>query len=586
MANAGSYTIYSQHSNATVTVTNTAELNAAIANLASSGGGTILVDANGGPYNLSAYGVGSANSPVLIKALDPTNLPTFHQISINNSSYISISGIHVDNSNVPYTPTYQSDLQISGSNHIEFVDSMMTSMAHGFLVNANDPNGGGNIALVRNSQDIVFSNNFVSDYMRGATFLEVKGLIFSGNEFTGIQYDGFQAGGLQNAVISNNYMHDFYGSTQTANHSDFMMIWGTNAQSVTTNVQINGNILDTGNGAAYQGIFIGNNSLGQSGPAGQYFQDIRVYDNVVHTAMWHGISVYDTNQLQLYDNTVLWDMDAYTKSSPNSGWTQAQPWIKAANTPGAQVLGNVAGRIDVAGVNASNVASQNFILDYNDPTSPNYYANHIAHLDAGGSNVSDLQFLPSSPLYGAFGSSISSFGSSISSGIVGSGSSATGTGGTTPPLTGGSSTSGIGSMDPTVGGSSSGTSSGADAATQSSVVQSNTSSDTSNGDSGQSTGHVATNDSVTDPQLQHEATQVSGLITKSVGSLIAKIGGSVAQAANSSTGVGAASNASATVLNGATIHDLVSLLSAEAQADLNAVATDTDATAIDPIAIA
>ena len=41
------YTAYSQFANATITVTNTAELNAALTNLSSSGGGTILLDGNG-----------------------------------------------------------------------------------------------------------------------------------------------------------------------------------------------------------------------------------------------------------------------------------------------------------------------------------------------------------------------------------------------------------------------------------------------------------------------------------------------------------------------------------------------------------
>ena len=48
------YTQYSQHANASITVTTNAELKAALANLDSSGGGTILLDANGGPAFLAA----------------------------------------------------------------------------------------------------------------------------------------------------------------------------------------------------------------------------------------------------------------------------------------------------------------------------------------------------------------------------------------------------------------------------------------------------------------------------------------------------------------------------------------------------
>ncbi len=372
------YTAYSGYANATVTVTTTAELNAALANLTGSGGGTILLDANGGPFNISGNGVGDVNNPILIKALDPTNPPLVQNIYLINSSYIAMTDLKVDSTG---TGSTVHDLRISGSDNIEFVGNTMTSNANGYLDGSASVTKGASASLIRDSSDIVFNNNILSNYGAGTTFLEVNGLDYSNNDISGFQYDGFAGGGLQNVTITNNNMHDFWGSVQTINHSDYIMIWGTNAQTVTSNIDISNNIIDTGSLASYQGIFIGNNELGNGGPSGQYFQDIQVYDNVVHTSMWHGIFVGQTQNLEIYNNAVLFNDMSFTKTDPTSAWAQAQPWIMAANSPNAQVYGNISGRVDVNGVR--DYSNNNQLLDYNDPATGQYVDNFVANLTWG-----------------------------------------------------------------------------------------------------------------------------------------------------------------------------------------------------------
>ena len=401
-----SYTSYPQHAAQVITVTNTSELNAALDTLGTSGGGTILLDGNGGPFKIIDKDIGDANNPILIGAADTNNPPVVTEIYLQNASHIAMTDLHIDSSSLSNPLPYH-DVRIYGSDHIDFVGNHMSSIADGFL--GGDPNAvkGGAASLIRDSQDINFSDNFIENYKGGAGFLEVNGLTFDNNEMVGIQHDGFQAGGLQNATINNNYMHDFHGSTQSENHSDFIMIWGTNAKSVTSNIQIAGNVLDTNGGGAYQGIFIGNNQFGGSGPSGQYFQGIEIFDNLVHTSMYHGITVGDAQGVSIYDNTVLFDPESWTQGSGNSPLTQAEPWIMTSNAPNASVTGNVAGHVSIWGNGTG--AGTNFIIDYNDPNSPNYVENHIANLQGtDGLGLSDLSFLPSSSIYGNYGATISS----------------------------------------------------------------------------------------------------------------------------------------------------------------------------------
>ena len=406
MSSQTSYTNYPQHAAQTITVTNTAELNAALNTLDNGGGGTILMDGNGGPFKIIGKDYGDANNPIVIGALDVNNPPVVTEIYLQNASYLTMTDLKVDSSSLS-SPLPYHDVRIYNSDNIEFVNNQMSSTADGFLGGSAPSTKGGSVALIRNSQDINFSGNYIENYTGGVGFLEVDGLKFNDNEMVGIQHDGFQAGGIKNVEINNNYMHDFFGSVQSINHSDFIMIWGTNAQSVTSNVQISGNVLDTNGGGAYQGIFIGNNQFGGSGPSGQYFQGIEVFDNLVSTSMYHGISVGDAQGVSIYDNTVLFDPESWTQGGPNTPLTQAVPWIMTSNAPNASVTGNVAGSVSIGGNGTG--AGTNYILDYTNPNSPNYVENHIANIDGtAGVGLADLQFLPSSPLYGNYGATVSS----------------------------------------------------------------------------------------------------------------------------------------------------------------------------------
>ncbi|MBV1903267.1 MAG: right-handed parallel beta-helix repeat-containing protein [Marinosulfonomonas sp.] len=406
MATTTLYTSYSQHANATITVTTNAELNAALAQLDTGGGGTILLDGNGGPFTISGSNIGDANNPILIKALDPSNLPTVESIDLQNASHIAMTELHVDSSGSAASTGH--DIIINGSDNIELVGNTMTSVADGYLSEAGTSTRGADLAYIRGSQDITFSNNYIADYCKGVTFRDVNGFDFSNNEMVGIQFDGLHGTGWQNATISNNYMHDFYGSTQTLNHSDFIQVYSTNATLVTSNVTISGNILDSGDGAAYQGIFITSQTFGNSGPSGQYYQDIQIFDNLVHTGKWNGIVVGSTMGAEIYDNSVLLSANSYAQSSPTSSWTQGEPWIKTTNTPDAQVYDNIASKITVSN---GDVSSQNYLISFSDPTSTAYFANHFTNLDGSGDlTLDDMSLLASSSLYGTYGSYYSTVG--------------------------------------------------------------------------------------------------------------------------------------------------------------------------------
>ncbi|SMX46474.1 LamG-like jellyroll fold domain-containing protein [Actibacterium lipolyticum] len=405
------YTAYAQHDDATIIVSTSDELNAAVEALTAQGGGTILVDGDGGPYELWAENAGGLDAPILIKAVDATNPPTFHTVSIEASSYLTLTEMRIDSSEVyGIRADYLRDINVAASNNIEIVNNDMSSVADGYLDGTGSAIQGESCALIRDSENITFSHNTLTDYYFGVTVTEVDGLIFSGNELSGIQGDGLRGGGIQNAVISNNYMHDFYGTVQTLNHSDMIQIWGGGAETISANIEISGNILDSANGSGTQSIFIRNENFGESGETGGYYQNIVIHNNVVHNSSAHGISVSDTQGLEIYENTVLWNELSVMVSSPGSAPVSRVPEIRLRNTLDSDIHHNFVGRISV---DETEYVGDNFVVSYTDYTSAMFVHNHVVNLSgAGDLDLRDLRITNDSPANGKYGADASWFSAS------------------------------------------------------------------------------------------------------------------------------------------------------------------------------
>lgn len=403
------YTAYAQHDAASIVVTTTAELSAALKQLAAGSGGTILLDGAGGPYDIIAFHLGSSATPILIGPLDPDVPPVIHEMKLTSSSYIAVTGMYFDGATTPKGP----DIKVNGGRNVEIVGNTMHGTADGFLSEDGTATQGNSLASVRASSNMLFSDNTVSNYLHGFGVLDSTGLIFTNNDVSQLQGDGFRGGGLNNAVISDNHMHDFLGSTQTMNHSDMIQLWGTWTQSPNRDITISGNLLDAGNDAATQGIFIMNEWFSKAGsPAAGYFQNISITDNVVHNAAPNGIAVSHTQGLEITNNTVLWDELATTKTKATSPGKGVAPWIAVSNTPDAKISGNISDRLLVRDKTLvlEDVLQQNLLLSYTDPTSDTYAYDIFVNLGyAGDFDSRDLMLRADSPFYGNFGARSSSY---------------------------------------------------------------------------------------------------------------------------------------------------------------------------------
>ena len=404
-------TSYAEYGNASLTVTNSAELNAAVKQLAGSTGGTITVDPNGGPYNLTLNGVGSSNAPVLIES-GSGGMAHFESLTFVNSSYIAVDGIDVDTSHKTSQLRSDDDLRIERSDHIEIANSNFTGSASGYLDGTGGGTAGNTGAFVLKSQDILIDNNTFTNHFYGIKAVDTVGLIFEDNEITQFQADAFHGGGLQDAQILSNHLHTALGSVQSMVHSDFIQIRGAGTTLQNSNIEIANNLIDSSSGSGAQGIHMG------SGGTSIRSTDISIHDNVIHTALPHGIGVGSIDNLEVYNNTVLWNQATSVVASPGATPNSWDARIIISGSTNTSVHDNIASWIRINGTHDPNGGYQ---IVYDDPNAANYADKHIVNLDGSGNpNSYDLNIDQSSPLYGSFGAAMSSGGTATSSGTLGS----------------------------------------------------------------------------------------------------------------------------------------------------------------------
>lgn len=383
----------------TIVVENSAELVDAMATLAAGGGGTILMKNSGTGYQASLYDTGEGEPPITITSFDPDDPAVIERLMISGRENITIDNVVFDSTaSETVRAPYMRDLEVSYSTEITVKNSTFQSSATSKLTSLESDDVGALMAMVRYTEGFTFEGNNASGYVNGLGVFESKDVAITKNDFSQMQGDGMQFGGVQDVLIEENYMHDFFGSLQSLNHDDMIQFWGTNAVLRTENVIIRGNILDASNGAGSQAIFGGNEMYKTDE---DLFQNIVIENNLIHNGSFHGITMNDTNDLVIRNNTILWNQDAeILTSEENSG--SYTPGIRTSNSQSVSVYGNITPFISLPdGVDTSN----NVIVTYTDKVSENYIETHFVNALVGNNgDLRDLKLLPSSSWVGSFGS--------------------------------------------------------------------------------------------------------------------------------------------------------------------------------------
>ncbi len=375
-------------------VTSQAEFKSVYAELAAGAGGVIKLSTDGGPYTLSHYDVQDeqVDAPVMITSLTPEDPAVLQSVYMRNQENFHLSDLRIEEDSGTLV-TIQ-NVTNSGIYESEFVSDAEGS--GGVTTDAGGAEIGASGADIRQVENFSFVGNELHHLFHGVTFRETVGLTYTGNELHSLQGDGMRLGGVQDALIEDNWFHDFLGSTHAYNHSDFIQIWGKNIWLNNQDITIRSNFLDNSSGPAYQAIFGHNEDYETNG---LLFENIVVENNVLWGSSYHGISLSDTLNMTVSNNTLIFLEDAYTLNSDGSYSSLKSPgWIDVDGI-GALVEKNVGLRILVDGDNAT--------LTHGSSTSTLDQLNQYTNLMVGETgDLRDITLLPDSELNGVYGSSL------------------------------------------------------------------------------------------------------------------------------------------------------------------------------------
>ena len=324
----------------TITVSSSKDLTDAYKELSAGGGGTILVEQ--GDERIGVELKKGGDGYVSIRSADSADPVELHWISINDASNISVSDFTVNSDGVQ-RPVWHQDLMVNGGKNISISDIDFSSVADGRYdpYNGENPTLGERFAFIRNSEDITFEDNHVSNYYHGLTVFETVGMEISGNEFTQMQGDGIRMAGVQDMLIEDNYLHNFFGITNTINHDDFIQLWSINTVLTSKDITITGNVLDSGDGETVQAIFLGNDRF----RAGEdhIYENITISENLIRTSNPHGITVQGGRDIDVLNNTVL--LDDTTVIQADGEGASHFPRIRLETVESGLIDGNIVTRI-------------------------------------------------------------------------------------------------------------------------------------------------------------------------------------------------------------------------------------------------
>ena len=386
------------------TVETSEELQAAYEALqANPGGGTILVKDTGDRIELKVVGSSDdLSNPVTIKSYDPNDPTVISRVAVSNAKNVTVDGFEVNSIGVE-RKSHHEDLFINKSDNVSVLNTTFENSADGFLLYGKD--SASSMGEIVDSTDVTFAGNHISKYAHGLLIKESQGVEVSGNEFTELQADGIRMVSVQDIWITDNHMHDFYGSTHSVNHDDMIQMWSVGASEVSKNITISGNFFNAGDGAGTQTIFLGNEEAYDDPP--HIYENITITDNVIFNGHSHGITVDASKGVMIENNTVLWNREAemFSNAEDTDGASSA-PTIRLSRTEDAQVHNNITADVVFKFQQSDDQTTGNFLVNYTDPTDPNYVDMHFINAETGGTvDMRDLRLWSESPWFGEAGAS-------------------------------------------------------------------------------------------------------------------------------------------------------------------------------------
>lgn len=273
-----------------IKVSTTAELTAA---LKAAIGGEVIGLAPG-VYSGLTYKVAPAPaSEVVITSADPDNRASVTDFSLTRARNLTFRGL--DLLALPHPEIAVLD------NYVAFKFFSCTNLrfegvgVHGSLNGSADDDVCG--ISIRNSSGVVVTGCEFQQLGRGLALGQTVDITLTNNRVHDLRSDGFNLSEVQRVRISGNSFRDF--RPQGGDHPDCIQFWTTANKTPSTDILITGNLIERGDGAYTQGIFL-RDQLGTLP-----FERVTISDNLINGTGYSGIRVNGVRGLVMHLNELV-----------------------------------------------------------------------------------------------------------------------------------------------------------------------------------------------------------------------------------------------------------------------------------------
>ena len=288
------------------------------------------------PGDYVGIDINGLNPPagVSITSADPDNPARLDEITISNSSNISMTGLIVTSDDGPVAAWGEHIFRVDNSANIDLSGNSFVgrpgAQSEGFIG-----------LFIVGSDGVNLSDNEFTNLYRGAVMLNSDNLLLTDNVLHNLGTDAFDFSGVQQVTIEGNRFTELH--PVGGDHADYIQFWTAGAIRPTTDIVIRNNFMAQSVGESSQAIFFGNED-------DIPYENIVIENNLVYQSGYHGITVYDAVGVEVRDNTVISHTETDRKTS-----------IRLFDVQNSTVESNISNTVYVSG--AQNVETGNIVTE-------------------------------------------------------------------------------------------------------------------------------------------------------------------------------------------------------------------------------
>ncbi len=344
---------------------------------------------------------GAENRAVTITSADPADPARLGDMRLHQSAHVTFDGLVFDYVFSADDKIHLRPFQVTDSQDVAIRNALFDGdVAQG--VSENSDGFGFAFGLgVSNVQGMTVENNEIHTFFRGLVVSKSQDVVVRNNDVHSLRMDGMNFAQVQDVRIEKNHIHDFVRSPDSRDHADMIQFWTNRTSEPTRNVIIRDNVLNSGDGLFTQSIFM-RNDLVDRGKAGRemFYRDISIKDNVVINAHLHGISLGESDGVEIENNSVI--RNARSEGERDNPPLYDPRIFVSSKSHDVRIVGNVVSRIAGFKQQSDWEAHDNFLIQDRHQLRPGYYGHVFANaLEGDPGNLSSFYPKPDGPLDGS-----------------------------------------------------------------------------------------------------------------------------------------------------------------------------------------